>query len=123
MGNSLTTQCVVLFLLLLCSFLRAPMGITAVTITPENPIPGQNVTVAFTGTPTQTVSAPTQLVFAVKVYGVKVGHDDFDFCGELGVQCPVAAGTSATWSATYPVPSVAPGGIACTAEVSVHKQD
>eukprot|EP00656_Telonema_subtile_P007546 TRINITY_DN1353_c0_g2_i1.p1 TRINITY_DN1353_c0_g2~~TRINITY_DN1353_c0_g2_i1.p1 ORF type:complete len:485 (-),score=144.79 TRINITY_DN1353_c0_g2_i1:137-1591(-) len=50
------------------------------------------------------------------MFGVALGSVDFDFCKDLGVVCPIKAGTASKWMATYLVPSAAPGGVALTAE-------
>merc|ERR1711959_28426 len=93
------------------------LGITKVSVTPDSPIPGQSLTVAFTATPKQDVVAGDKYTITVKVFGVALGHVDFDFCTELGVTCPVKAGTAGVeFAATYDVPSAAPGGVPLTAE-------
>jgi len=92
------------------------LGVATVDVTPDSPIPGANLTVSFTGTPTQDVNVGDKLTITVKVFGVALGHVDFDFCKDLGVTCPVKAGTATKWDAVYPVPKAAPGGVPLTAE-------
>merc|ERR1712093_484972 len=77
------------------------LGITACDVTPDSPIPGQNLTVAFTATPKQDVVAGDKYTITVKVFGVA---------------CPVKAGTATKFTATYDVPKAAPSGVALTAE-------
>merc|ERR1711907_153556 len=92
------------------------LGITAVDVAPDSPIPGQNLTVTFTAAPKQDIVSGDKLTITVKVFGVALGHVDFDSCSELGITCPVKAGTSSTLKATYLVPKAAPGGVPLTAE-------
>jgi hypothetical protein len=93
------------------------LGVTAVDVAPDSPIPGQNLTVTFTATPTQDVVAGDVYTITVKVFGVALGHVDFDFCKDLGVTCPVKAGTAnVKFSAVYLVPKAAPSGVPLTAE-------
>merc|ERR1712188_100763 len=82
----------------------------------DSPIPGQNLTVTFTAAPKQDIVSGDKLTITVKVFGVALGHVDFDSCSELGITCPVKAGTSSTLKATYLVPKAAPGGVPLTAE-------
>jgi hypothetical protein len=97
------------------------LGITAVTVTPDSPIPGQNLTVSFVATPTQDVVAGDKYTITVKVFGVALGHVDFDFCHDLGVVCPIKSGTAGVkYDATYLVPKAAPGGVPLTAEFTAH---
>jgi hypothetical protein len=92
------------------------LGITTVTVDPDSPIPGQNLTVTFAATPKQDVVTGDTYTIAVKVFGVTLGHVDFNFCTDLGVTCPVKAGAAATFHATYDIPKAAPGGVPLTAE-------
>merc|ERR1711935_379281 len=92
------------------------LGVATVDVTPDSPIPGANLTVSFTGTPTQDVNVGDKLTITVKVFGVALGHVDFDFCKDLGVTCPVKAGTATKWDAVYLIPKAAPGGVPLTAE-------
>jgi hypothetical protein len=92
------------------------LGVKTVTVDPDSPIPGKPLEVAFTGTPTQDIVAGDSLTITVKVFGVALGHVDFDLCKDTGLTCPVKAGTASTWKATYDIPSAAPGGVPLTAE-------
>merc|ERR1719506_815487 len=92
------------------------LGITACDVNPDSPIPGQNLTVSFTATPKQDVVAGDKYTITVKVFGVALGHVDFDFCPQLGVTCPIKSGTATKFTATYDVPKAAPSGVALTAE-------
>merc|ERR1712072_621107 len=92
------------------------LGITACDVNPDSPIPGQNLTVSFTATPKQDVVSGDKYTITVKLFGVALGHVDFDFCTELGVTCPVKAGTATKFTSTYDVPKAAPSGVALTAE-------
>merc|ERR1712166_1490528 len=92
------------------------LAVASVDVSPDNPIPGANLTVTFTGTPTQDVIVGDTLTITVKVFGVALGHVDFDFCKDLGVTCPIKAGTVSKWNAVYLVPKAAPAGVPLTAE-------
>lgn len=92
------------------------LGVTAVTVDPDSPIPGQNLTVSFAIAPKQDIVDGDTFTITVKVFGVALGHVDFNTCKDLGITCPLKAGTSATIKAVYPVPKAAPSGIPLTAE-------
>merc|ERR1711998_44491 len=87
-----------------------------VDVAPDSPIPGKNLTVSFTGTPKQDIVDGDVITITVKVFGVALGHVDFNACKDVGLTCPVKAGTASKWAATYDVPSAAPGGVPLTAE-------
>lgn len=95
------------------------LGITAVDVNPDSPIPGQNLTVSVHVTPKQDIVAGDKAVIAAKVFGVKLGSIDFDACNELGITCPFKAGTTGVLSVVYDVPAAAPGGVALTAELTM----
>merc|ERR1711865_594222 len=92
------------------------LGVKTVTVDPDSPIPGKPLEVTFTGTPTQDIVDGDSLTITVKVFGIALGHVDFDICKDVGLTCPVKAGTASTWKATYNIPSAAPGGVPLTAE-------
>lgn len=92
------------------------LGISQVLVDPDSPIPGQNLTVTLSVKPTQAVVAGDKMTITVKVFGVALGHVDFDACKDLGATCPIAVGANATLKAVYPIPSAAPGGVPLTAE-------
>lgn len=94
------------------------LGVTGVIVDPNSPIPGKNLTVSLTIKPTQDIVDGDQFVITVKVFGVALGHVDFNTCKDLGITCPLKAGTAATFKAVYPIPSAAPGGVPLTAELS-----
>lgn len=78
------------------------LGITAVDVAPDSPIPGQNLTVTFTAAPKQDIVSGDKLTITVKVFGVALGHVDFDSCSELGITCPVKV------AGTFQPPSLTP---------------
>merc|ERR1712166_478729 len=94
------------------------LGVTGVIVDPNSPIPGKNLTVSLTIKPTQDIVDGDQFVITVKVFGVALGHVDFNTCKDLGITCPLKAGTAATFKAVYPIPSAAPGGVPLTAEMT-----
>jgi len=96
------------------------LGVATVTVAPDSPIPGKPLKVTFTGTPTQDIVDGDTVSITAKVFGVALGHVDFNACKDLGLTCPVKAGTASTWSAIYNIPSAAPGGVPITAEFTAH---
>lgn len=94
------------------------LGVSAVILNPNTPIPGNNLTVSLTVKPTQDIVNGDQVVVTAKVFGIALGHLDFDTCKVLGISCPLKAGTTATMHFVYPIPSSAPGGVPLTAEVT-----
>jgi palmitoyl-protein thioesterase len=87
-------------------------------VNPDEPVPGKNLTVTFGIKPTQDIVDGDTLTITVKVFGVALGHVDFNSCKDIGISCPFKAGTAGTISAVYDVPSAAPGGVPLTAEVT-----
>merc|ERR1712028_103621 len=100
--------------ILLCALL------VAAAVAHDSPIPGKPLKVTFTGTPTQDIVDGDTVSITAKVFGVALGHVDFNACKDLGLTCPVKAGTASTWSAIYNIPSAAPGGVPITAEFTAH---
>ena len=94
------------------------LGITSVTLTPDPPVAGGSLQVQFTGTPTAQVDSGTASL-KVKVLGITITTLTFDVCSDLGVSCPLPAGTPFTGSLSYTIPSSAPASISATAEVQV----
>jgi len=98
------------------------LGVQSLTVNPEPVVVGQNVDVSISGTPKVNVSGG-KVTAKVKVLGITVDSQTFDFCNDLGVSCPVSAGEALTAKVTYPVPGDAPGGVTATVEVGVADQN
>lgn len=98
------------------------LRISAVDLSPDPVVAGKPLVVKIKGNPDQTVSGG-KVILTVKALGIVITTLEFNTCTDLGVKCPVAAGTPISAQLTYPVPGEAPGGITATAEVNVKDQN
>ena len=95
-----------------CSGAGGGMGITSVDLTPDPPVEGANLEVAFSATPKQAITSGDKLEIDIELHGIKLTSVNFDLCKIAGGSCPYAAGTSinpkATCKPLLPFRSVSP---------------
>jgi hypothetical protein len=92
------------------------LHISTLTLTPDKPIPGQNLEVEFSGTTDESVAAGS-VALKVSVLGITIATISFDICKDLGITCPVNGAFTA--KINYEIPSAAPAGIQASAKVEV----
>jgi hypothetical protein len=83
-----------------CSGAGGGMGITSVELTPDPPVEGANLEVAFSATPKRAITAGDKLNIDIELHGIKLTSVDFDLCKIAGGACPYAAGTALNPKAT-----------------------
>jgi len=88
-----------------CSGAGGGMGITSVDLTPDPPVEGANLEVAFSATPKQAITSGDKLEIDIELHGIKLTSVNFDLCKIAGGSCPYAAGTAINPKATYPIPN------------------
>merc|ERR1719399_776247 len=81
------------------------MGVTSVDLTPDPPVEGADLEVAFSATPKQDITSGDKLEITIELHGIKLTSVNFDLCKIAGGSCPVAAGTTIHPKATYPIPN------------------
>jgi hypothetical protein len=92
----------------------------AVKITPDPPVKGKSVTIAASGTLSETVSSGT-IDLVIKVLGIPVINKKIDLCtASKKVTCPIPAGPLSL-DVTQAIPSAIPSG-QYTGEVTVTDQ-
>jgi C1A family cysteine protease len=101
-----------------CSGVTDKLGITAVDLTPDPPVPGQDLKVQITATPTEAITAGTTSL-DIKAFGVKIASLNFDLCKDMGLSCPIAAGKQIVGAVSYTIPSAAPAGITAEADATI----
>jgi hypothetical protein len=83
---------------------------------------GQDVTVEVKFNPAQDVSA-AKIDVNVKALGINVWKEHFDFCADVGIECPAKAGSALTGRLVYKVPAFTPPGITADIEVLLTDAD
>jgi len=92
-----------------CGNAKDKFTIGTVTVVPDPPVKGQNLTVGITGTYTETVTSGTIKV-TVKYGIITLLNKSDPLCGaETGITCPIPQGPW-TFKVTELIPSDAPGG-------------
>lgn len=101
-----------------CAGSPAQFGITGITLNPDSPVPGKDLTVSIAASPKATITGGTASL-KVTVLGITIATKNFDVCKDLGVTCPLAAGKAVTGTVTYNIPSAAPKGVKAHAEIDI----
>merc|ERR1719502_1143234 len=92
---------------------------TSVTLAPDPPVHGQDLVVTLNGTPDIDVSAG-KVIVGVTVYGIPVpGTPTYDICKDVGLTCPIKAGTAITPKVSYGINSKVPAGIDATVKLTI----
>ena len=92
----------------ICSGTTDGFGLTKVDLSPD-PVPSYaELKVTFTGTPTHAFDAGSKATLTVKLLGIKLATLNFDACKDLGMKCPVPAGTEVTGTITQAPHSASP---------------
>lgn len=86
-----------------CSGETNKLGITDVTLNPDPVVPGENLSVTVSGKTTVDVTEGSAEL-DVKFMKIKIFHQTFDICKDLGVSCPIKAGQEWTGKITQPIP-------------------
>ena len=86
------------------------LGINQVTLTPDPPQVGKNLTVTVTGVSKDDLSNIT-LQLQVDAFGIKIADLNMDMCQDLEVNCPLRQGQLYNASINYEIPSQSPKGI------------
>lgn len=82
------------------------MGVTKIDLTPDPPVEGQNLKVAFTAGPTkQDIVSGDKLNIDIELHGIKLTSVDFDLCKIAGKPCPIAKGSTINPAASYLIPN------------------
>lgn len=106
-----------------CSGSPKKLGIDSVTLNPDPPQPGKDLSVILTGKNGVAVSDGAKAVLSIKMFGVVLAKIPFNVCTQMGITCPVAAGTDWTGKISYPIPSAAPPHVSIQAEVDIYADD
>ena len=85
-------------------------------VTPNQPVPGQSVSVALDFTPKENILGGTFEV-DVEMFKINVKHADCDLCKDAGLTCPLAKGTKYTATLHYDLPAQVPHGLKVHAAV------
>lgn len=92
-------------------------GLATITLTPDEPKPGSDIVVNFSGTAKKDLGEGEYLTLNAKVFGVSITKYSFNFCDDLGLTCPVKAGASYKGVVKHSIPAAAPGGVKAEAEI------
>ncbi|GMH94995.1 hypothetical protein TrST_g1538 [Triparma strigata] len=95
-----------------CSGKTDGLGVSSVTFSPDPPTVG-SLTIKVAATPTVEVTDGATMSFAIKYGALTIKTVEKDFCNDLGVSCPVAAGSSVNAEVEIDVTT---GGVTVTAE-------
>lgn len=91
-----------------------------VTVSPDPPVAGQNITVTGSGDLTETVTAGT-----VEYTALGFLHGSLDLCTELSktqYPCPLSAGARSVGPISFAIPSIVPKGIPISAKATIKDQ-
>eukprot|EP00744_Colponema_vietnamica_P024304 GILI01035443.1.p2 GENE.GILI01035443.1~~GILI01035443.1.p2 ORF type:complete len:143 (+),score=36.02 GILI01035443.1:90-518(+) len=81
-----------------------------VSLAPNPPVKGQQVSINLSVKPTQQITGGT-VDISVKYAGIKLHDEKQDLCSHMsGASCPVAPGTTFAFAYSVSIPSFAPGG-------------
>ncbi|GMI23460.1 hypothetical protein TeGR_g13802 [Tetraparma gracilis] len=105
-----------------CSGKTDSLGITSVDFSEMPVVPGSTLTIEVDATPKTEVTEGATLTFDIKLGAFVLYSVTKDFCADLGVTCPLPAGTPVTASVDVDVKSSSPSA-SVTAEVTAVNGD
>ena len=99
-----------------CSVGVDQLGISGVDVAPRPVGPGEAVTVKFSGTAADAITAG-DATLTLRAIGTVIATEDYDLCADMGIDCPLAAGDSFTGSFEYQVTDDVSQSITVSAEI------
>jgi len=108
-----------------CGGARDSVKMSTITISPDPPIVGQDITITINGRLSRDILPKTIVKLTAYVGIFKVKDTTFDLCTQMGIQCPFKAtpGKDQTIVAKMPVDSSIPAGVTITAKLLATNPD
>lgn len=96
------------------------LGVESVTLSPDPPQTGEQLTVTLEGITKIDVLPTTTIDLDVSALGISIAQEHFNFCDDFGLTCPLLAGTPYKAAIRYDIPEQAPSGLDIQAKILAH---